>query len=358
MIDRRLHAPLYIQVKNSIIEDIEQGKIKIGDKLMSEPEMQKYYGVARPTIRAALSELVNEGCIRKEHGLGTFCIALPKKETLINVDVILDQADTYFYPYILKGISQVLENNNCNLFYHDTRKSVMHVTALLEKILARGTDGVIMIAVSQGDPFWLQHKEVLQQYQNAKIPFIFLMGTPPLNHLDFMEHSIHLTVDGQYGAEVAAQYLLDCGHRRVLGVFPQGNRNLRAAGFRQATGHVRDVEAFEITNQDDFNTIPVLVREKQITAIQCYNDLVAVECLRVLTEHGLRVPDDVSLIGFDDTDLSRAAIPQLTTITHPKDRLGNEAATLLLRKIRNPNEQQNDVIYRPGLVIRQSVRTV
>ena len=114
MVDRRNPVPLYIQVKNHIISEIEKGNIRIGDKLMSETKMQQFYGVTRPTIRAALAGLVAEGCLRKEHGLGTFCVAYPQKERFVNVDVITNQSDSYFYPYVLKGVSQVFEKNKCS----------------------------------------------------------------------------------------------------------------------------------------------------------------------------------------------------------------------------------------------------
>ena len=127
-------------------------------------------------------------------------------------------------------------------------------------------------------------------------------------------------------------------------------------GFRRAFRGVPDTEIYEITTPDYNEQVLRLVREEKITAIQCYNDHVAVECLRLLLENGFRVPQDVSLVGFDDSELSRNSIPRLTTMTHPKDHLGSAAAEAILRKIRNPEEKQESVTYRPGLVIRQSVR--
>ena len=134
MIDRSNFEPLYLQVKKDIIEKIEDGRIQIGDKLMSENEMLQYYGVGRVTIRSALAELVAEGCVRKEHGLGSFCVAYPKKQRL-NIDVLVDSASIYFTPYVLKGISRVLEQNNCNLLLHDTGNSAAQIKQQLALIL-------------------------------------------------------------------------------------------------------------------------------------------------------------------------------------------------------------------------------
>lgn len=79
MIDRKSFEPMYQQIKRDIEQQILSGQIKIGDKLMSETEMLEHYHVARMTVRAALTELVNNGCLAKERGRGTFCVALPRQ---------------------------------------------------------------------------------------------------------------------------------------------------------------------------------------------------------------------------------------------------------------------------------------
>ena len=360
MIDRSSSEPLYLQVQNHIREQIEQGVITIGSKLMSENEMQRFYGVARPTVRAALANLVNEGCLRKEHGRGTFCVSYPRRGRIITVDVIANQSDSYFYPYYLKGVSEVLEHEHCNLLLHDSRRSASHVAELLRRALERGTDGVIMPSIRPQDPAMDALNAVLEQYCAAKIPVVVLMSSTRL------KGGINFTIDSVYGAKLAAQYLLDCGHRRLLGLFhfPDNKKGAydRLSGFLSAIQQAPDAKGFyvyEEENPDQLNEkILRILREERITAVQCYNDAVAVDCLRLLVENGYRVPEDISLMGFDDTELSRASIPTLTTVVHPKDQLGAEAAAALLRLIRNPDEHQEGVVYRPGLVIRQSVRSL
>jgi len=354
MIDRNSMEPLYVQVKNHIITSIENGELKIGDKLMSENEMLKFYGVGRVTIRNALSELVAEGCLRKEQGLGTFVMAYPKKAKRLNIDVLLDAGDTYFVPaYVLKGISPVLEQNNCNLLMHDTKHDSEHIIHLLESILDRGTDGVLMQPVFR-DFRSAEMDAVMERYDRAGVPVVILLGSIP------NENCIYLAIDDEYGTEIATRYLLECGHRKILGLFHEKDRNPthRLQGFRKAFQGVADAEVFEIITPNWEKEVLHLVRDKKITAIQCYNDHVAVECLRVLVENGIRVPQDISLVGFDDSEIAQNSIPRLTTMTHPKDHLGRAAAEAVLRRIRNPSEVVEGVTYRPGLVIRQSVRNL
>ena len=354
MIDRSSFEPLYIQVKNDIIADIKNGKICVGDKLMSENEMLRYYGVGRMTIRAALSELLADGVIRKEQGKGSYCMGLPRKAQRLNIDVLLDSGDTYFVPaYMLKGISPVLERNNCNLLMHDTKRDEAHVTALLRDILERGTDGVMLQPISR-DRCSEELDLIMERYAQEGIPVVVLVGSLPYRNC------INLNIDDEYGVEVATRYLLECGHRKILGLFYEKDRTpqRRLSGFRKAMAGVADAKAYEITTANYEKTLLKLVKEKKITAIQCYNDHVAVECLRLFSENGIRVPQDVSLAGFDDTELSVNSIPRLTTMSHPKDHLGSAAAEAILRTIRNPEEKQESVTYRPGLVIRQSVRNL
>lgn len=352
MIDRNSYEPLYVQVKKDIVAQMESGGLKIGDKLLSESEMLHHYGVGRVTIRTALAELVAEGCLRKEHGLGTFVVGLPKKSKRLNIDVLLDAGDTYFVPsYMLKGISPVLEQNNCNLLMHDTKHDSRRILELLRNILERGTDGVILAPLSK-DYQSPELEKVIGQYQRAEIPLVVVLGTIPYCGC------VNLSVDDAYGTEVATRYLLECGHRNILGLMYEKDRDpdRRLWGFRRAVSGIADAVTYEITSADWEEQVLTLARKKAITAIQCYNDRVAVEAMRLLVEHGFRIPGDISLVGFDDSEIAQNSIPRLTTMTHPKDQLGHSAAEMILRRIRNPEEPMEDVTYRPGLVIRQSVQ--
>ena len=353
MIDRSNFEPLYLQVKKDIIEKIEDGRIQIGDKLMSENEMLQYYGVGRVTIRSALAELVAEGCVRKEHGLGSFCVAYPKKQRL-NIDVLVDSASIYFTPYVLKGISRVLEQNNCNLLLHDTGNSAAQIKQQLALILKKGSDGILL----QPSTVEMCDEELIamvSKFHTMGIPVVQVCGSiAELN-------CSGLSIDDYYGACTAAKYLLECGHKRILGLFNnnQHGTRIRRQGFLDTLERIPGVNIFTLTAPGNHSAeILRLVREEGVTAIQCCNDLVAVECLCLLNENGVRVPDDVSLIGYDNIEMSLSTVPQLTTISHPKDHLGGDAAKTLLLQIQSGKRTSNQVVYRPDLVIRQSVQTV
>ena len=353
MIDRTSFMPLYLQVKNDIISQIENGTIKIGDKLMSESEMLQYYGVGRMTIRSALTELVAEGCLKKEQGLGSFCIAYPQRTRRLNIDVLINGNDIFFIPYVLKGISRVLEENSCNLLLHDTKDSDEQIKTVLRDILVKGTDGVILQPSTVESKHDNELLEILAQFAAAGIPIVTICGLIPDGNI------LSLCIDDYYGAKVATNYLLDCGHKRILGLFSEdrtGTR-LRQAGFHDTVAEA-DVTAFEITDADYQDELLRLVREENITAVMCCNDRLAADSLRLIVENGYRVPEDVSVTGYNNTELSLSTTPQLTTVVHPKDHMGSDAARMLLLLIGAPGSHQSSVVYRPELVIRQSVANI
>lgn len=345
---------LYQQVKDDIISKIESGEIAIGDKLMSETEMMHYYKVGRVTVRTALSSLEAMGCLRKERGVGTFCLDRPVTVKQLNIDLILNCNDTYLVPYLLAGINSVLETKHVNLLIHNNKNTIEDTENILQAVLARGTDGVIFQQPPMESGGGILPLKVLQLYRRFNIPTICICGKA-------YGSCVNLAIDDKYGAYNAAQYLIECGHKRILGVFPKldyGVKN-RHDSIVQATAGAPDVSfyALSVTSiSKEAERLLAAVREHQISAVIGYNDFYAVQCMHILQENGYRVPEDISIIGFDDSALAMSAVPQLTTIAHPKDHMGADAAKTIQLLINGTMKSFSDTIYRPELIIRQSVR--
>jgi len=101
-------------------------------------------------------------------------------------------------------------------------------------------------------------------------------------------------------------------------------------------------------------TIQLINRRADFTALFCYNDLSALGAMRALKDHGLRVPEDVSVVGFDDVQIAAFHNPSLTTIRQPLNQMGNVAARVLLQRIRGQATFPDSVPILPELVIRES----
>ena len=353
MIDRNSFEPLYLQIRRDIEEQILNGVIKIGDKLMSETEMLRYYNVGRVTVRAALSELVSSGCLKKEQGLGTFCVALPKREERKKVDVMLDMRDTYFVPYILTGISRVLDARNCNLVLHDTQDSMEDIANTILKIADHGTDGIILQPFRGTDVVSDECRAAVERCKEMQIPLVVLDGK--FRGIDDLPCVMN---DDNLGGYMAACHAIEMGHKNILGLFRDYYKDsgFRKAGYLQAMREAGwtpcVVDAASVTAED----VMKLIKEEQITAVVCYNDALAVEYYHNLDGFGLKVAEDISVIGYDNTELSITSLPRITTITHPKDRMGAKAAEYLLELMSGHPLKQQRYMFRPELVVRNSVK--
>lgn len=354
MVDRSSFEPLYRQIKRDIEEQILDGRIKVGDKLMSETEMLNHYHCGRTTIRNALSELVLSGCLRKEQGFGTFCAALPKRDVPKNIHVLLNTADTYFIPYFLSGISRVLNERECSLILHDTLDSMETIAQTLEQAVERGADGVIVQPCTGPEEISDACRRAVQRCGEMGIPLITIDGK--FRGLD----TACIMNNDDRGGLMATEHLIQMGHQNILGYFRNRYKDssFRAAGYREAMERadltVRILDADNTTEEG----LVCYLKEQKITAIVCYNDLLAAECYHVLSGAGLKVCEDISIVGYDNTELSNTSLPKITSVTHPKDLMGEQAACFLLDWLEGKAAPPYHFMYQPELIKRASVRNL
>ena len=357
MLDRNSYVPLYCQLADEIQHQIESGQIKPGDKLPSESEMIQIYNIGRPTVRMALSQLVNKGYLAKEHGRGTFCKTAKVAEEALNIDVILDMSDTYFIPYYMKSICQVLADHKCNFIVNDSNNSTPQICALLRNILQKGTSGVILQSSHNHEPVSEELEECFRMYRNAGVPYLMIDCAYDV------PDSSYTMLDEEQGGYLAGKYLQELGHTNVLAISMPAYKDslLRLEGFCRAYTEAGLPQpsnlAYRKEEEENKPFGQQLLRcldTYHPTAIFCYNDEMAVECIRILRNSGIRVPEDISVLGFDDSVLAETCVPPLTTVVHPKQELGKQAAQALLDLIYKKQSWPYVYLFAPKLVIRES----
>lgn len=339
MLDRNSSVPIYIQLSDEIRNQINQKEILPGDKLMSESEMVKEYGVARLTVREALNILVNDGLLEKRHGKGTFC-KLPSVKKRIHV--LLDVTDYYFVPYYTESICSVLNASNADFIACDTRNSNDEICRYLEEIASLGSDGIII----QGSPSALidtdRLKKAFSLLAKNNIPFILI----DFNY-DFTDYS-YLILDEFRSGKIAGEYFRKNNHKHIAAVCVEDNiiSEMRLNGF---SGVISPDYIF----YDNGSLRKQLQNsvEKGITGIFCYNDFLAKKVLDILDGMQLSVPDDISVITVDNTVISE--IYKLTSVTHPKGKIGEEAALALVG-----GKLPVRKTYEPELFVRSSVKSL
>jgi LacI family transcriptional regulator len=191
-------------------------------------------------------------------------------------------------------------------------------------------------------------------------------GTPIvlLDHRSASRDQCSVWVDDVQGGRLAAQHLIELGHRRIglINGPPEITQCVdRRHGFVSALRRA-NVEPTDADEVDRAPTISAgelaarrfLERRKPPTAIFCINDLMALGAEHAILAAGLRIPDDIAVIGYDDVHFAAMALVPLTSIRQPAYELGHRAAELLLDEASNPDHRHEHVVFTPELVVRES----
>jgi len=257
-----------------------------------------------------------------------------------------------FYPPLLKGVSHAAMSNNADLVFCDLARDPKIETYWAESLRASRIDGIIQAPAGERlNP--LTVKMIAEGF-----PLVLL-----LDHAIEDQNICVVTTDREVGVYHATKYLLDLGHRDILFVAgpPHLNTSVaRGRGYRSALSDAGITPAPEKMvfcdgSYEGAYSLLLEVKEKlQFSAVIAQTDMMAAGIWKALTDKGVRVPDDVSLIGYDDTMISR--VLSLTTVAQPTYEIGKNALALVLDIINGRREPPQRVVLRDSLIIRNSCK--
>lgn len=178
----------------------------------------------------------------------------------------------------------------------------------------------------------------------------------------------NLMLDHDRAALLAIKHLYDLGHRRIAFMKGQkqiGDSESRWQGIQSMAKRVGLTIHEELCIYLDRNAWSpelgypamrdLLTKTRDFTAIFCFNDIAAIGAVRAICDAGLRCPEDISVIGFDDISSAAYMVPRLTTVRQPLRRMGEVAVQTLLKRIESPNEPYPEAImFEPELIVRES----
>lgn len=332
--------PKYQQIVNWVRSRLESGDLNPGDKLTSENELCARFHLSRQTVRHAIGLLEEEGLVIRRRGSGTYINdnRLASMDGRNRIAVISTYVDSYIFPRTIQGIENYLFEKGFSVQISFTNNLLERERTILEDITARDdVAGIIIEATKSGLPN--PNLPLIRTLMEKKIPILFINSYYPQLPLP------HVTLSDRLSAELAVKYLADAGHRKIgaLMKFDDGQGHLRYAGYldtcrrlgisagdsgivwldTEGEGHLHDYRDRILRNFRD------------CTAVFCYNDKLAFQLEMLLKEEGIRVPEDISLISIDDSELAELAETRLTSVHHPTDRLGQKAAENLLNMMKN-----------------------
>jgi LacI family transcriptional regulator len=278
--------------------------------------------------------------------------SLSKKKTN-TIGVILEDIENPFFGKIAKGIEETLKKKNYSMFLTNTNFEEDAELRLTKLLLSNRVDGIIIAPVNEDS-------KSLEILGKRGIPF-FLVNCRAIN-----KKINWVSTDNIKGGYLATKHLLDLGHKRIMhikGADDQPSKE-KYKGFKNAILEkklkVSDqvvIDSKAKTSKDGKKIIEHYIRQKGIEAIPraifTANDDVALGVLQIFSDKGIKVPEDISIVGYDNMNI--ASIISLTTIQQEKYKMGQVAASELLSEIESGEQYiTRQLLIEPRLIIRKS----
>lgn len=287
------------------------------------------------SLRYVPSALARSLKNNRTHTIGTM---LPNSSNPYFAEIIRGIEDTCFG----EGFSVILCNSD-----DDPHKQGQYIRVLAEKQV----DGLIVLS-SGGDD------ELGEHLRRTRMPLVLV--DREVEHLD----ADLVEVNHEAGGWLATRHLLELGHRNIgciTGPLELSSAAQRLAGWRRAMAEAGLPVPPKVLRPSDFTSAgghaamqSLLATQPRLTAVFACNDLMAFGAISAAASVGLRLPDDLSVVGFDDIALAAYCSPPLTTVAQPKHQLGAVAAGMLLARIAEPGRAPQREILEPTLCRRQS----
>ncbi|HEY9131873.1 MAG TPA: LacI family DNA-binding transcriptional regulator [Dyella sp.] len=252
-----------------------------------------------------------------------------------------------FFSEVIRGIEQVAHENGYSVLLGETQSSLVREQAYADMVAARQADGIITMS--------------------HRVPAVPIDGRlPVVNACEYVKDNkiSSVYIDNVAAAGAAVDYLVTLGHRDIAFIAGPSSSPIcvdREQGYRLALQRANIAADPALITVGDFSieagerAIDLFLAQGQsFSAVFCSNDEMAIGAIRALTSKGLRVPDDVSVVGFDDIRFARYTSPPLTTVAQPKNAIGREAMTMLIELLNDPGVPPRKRVLSADLVVRGS----
>lgn len=315
-----------------------------------------------PDIGPDTTKLVQETAERLGYRKNLAASYLKTAKSMMFGIIVPDICNPVF-SYMYKGIEEKCNKKQYAIMLSSTNESFDQETSMIDKMVAHGVDGLFIVPCNESDAYY-------PQLNNANIPYVILQRTTS-------SKSPFLVKSNDYeGGYMAAEHLYALGHRFFLLVFadmkissakerydgfkaflndkkiPESNIQLLECGVTRAEGY----RATKHWLSEQTN-----IKKLSTSAIFCFSDYIAYGVYSALLESGLKIPDDISVMGYDNNEYSDIIYPALTTVDLLPYDIGMQSAKLMLNIINNKSSQadvlSNKKILSPKLIVRHSTKS-
>ena len=352
-----IYQPLLEELKRQI----EEGKLRAGDPLMSDRKLALQFGISRVSARKAIKELVNIGYIYSVPAKGTFVAKKFKKvmpdynskaHTIGYIFWGVQESDIHdpFFSSLIKGVESECRINNYNLMvsaYDQGNRKRINIPAMIK---FKKVDGVLL----EGGTSEVYH--AIEKICPVVVISNFRKSSPQIEYpdTDFVgEDNVNAIIQ-------SIGYLVELGHKKIgyiSGTFIHSSFFERFEGYRLA------MNLYNLEYNENWTSIAdsgydamekILDLSDKPTAVIACNDYFALSAFKSIKKRGLKIPDDISVIGFDNLQESSHSDPPLTSVSSSTSEIGRVSVRRLLEKMAGKDNPALWVTIKSDLIIRRS----
>lgn len=358
IIDRSSPIPQYFQLQTWLIEQIEQGVFKPDDRIPTEEELVQLTGLARATIRQAIQNLVNMGYLSRQRRLGTFVISRTASaggRTMVGI--LIPDIRTGYAPELARGAEDEAAKNRHSLILCSTDDLYVQADFQAEQLIKNGVNGAVFVPTAASDT---KNRRIVEKFIRRNIPVVLADRAIPGLDLDYV------TTDNFQGAYGLTEYLIRKGHRKIAIALSTlfSTERQRLEGYKKALSDhkIRLDASLVFTDAGPFKEKLYLEyartlfgQSRKATAVFAGHDRIAYLFYSVAQEMAISIPQDVSLVGYDDLPFTHSHPVSLTTMHQPIYEMGQESMRRIIARIRGEKGAPHKIVLRSYMVERASV---
>lgn len=298
------------------------------------------------SISEATRARIREAAQRLQYRPSLLARSLRQQQTQ-TIGVLLPEVGEGYHAQVLSGVANELERNQYSYLIAQHRHDPARVTEYIEMLVSRGAEGFVTIDTHLSQSLHVPVVAVAGHKRIADVTNVVLnhehAARLTLRHLHELGHTEIAVIKGQeHSSDTATRW------KSTLAAAQEFNIQVPKALVMQLD---RDVTSPEIA----YSQVQKLLRTgRRFSAIVCFNDIAALGAIRALNDVGLRIPADVSVVGFDDIAVAVFATPSITTIRQPLQQMGETAARVLLDRLRKNRKHHAEIAVEPELMVRES----
>ena len=350
-LEHNSYISLHVQIHNQLRQQIISRRWKNGERIPTEAQLSRHLDISRTTVRIALQRAEVEGLIKRTAGRGTFVTYQPLENTSSRlIGYVTRSFNNEVHRIGLNGAETELRSAGYRLIFSNATTSDDEVS-ILEQLLEDNIEGAILYPHAESTP---AQKEILNRYTAHNIPVVFLDRVVNGIDLDYVSS------DNLTGGYSVVKHLIELGHQHIVflqpnirGLIPIDERYKGYCNALEEHGlpiydpwYINSSDGYEFIETDIFNAAleekSTLIEDvieclnksnPRPTAIFSVNDSLALITLLAVQKKGLKVPDDISIAGFDDISLASYMSVPLTTVAQNAYELGRVSAQLLVERL-------------------------